>query len=84
MGYHFNIIEKDWYKRRTPRVALTPVAVSISDYKAEHNHMCTMQVTYEDGSVKELIARVIYNKLNHTWTVDGMSVAVKVTQELID
>jgi|GEM_PF-1834149 len=37
-------------------------------------------INYSDGSKKELIGRVIYNKLNDYWTVDGMEVAVRVIE----
>ncbi|WP_206484119.1 hypothetical protein [Thalassotalea sp. G2M2-11] len=55
-----------------------PVKVDIPDYQAIHNHFCTMNVEFSDGSLKSLIARVIYNKLTKEWTVDGMEVAVRV------
>ncbi len=79
--FTFTIIKKDWYKRRQPigRQAY-PVSVSIADYQATHNHFCNMIVHYNDDSEKSLIARVIYNKLKEQWTVDGMEVAVIVSE----
>ena len=78
----FQIIEKDWHKRRSPTTKLlNPVSVAIPDYQAEKNHICKMLVSYDDGSVKELIGRVIYNQINQYWTVDGMEVAVKVIEQ---
>ena len=78
----FEIITKDWYKRRRPEQdVIVPVSVVIPDYQSIANHMCKMHVTYSDGSVKSLISCVIYNKLTSQWTVDGMEVAVRVTQE---
>ena len=81
MNYQFTIIEKDWYKRRQPtQVDAKPIKVSISDYQPIHNQFCQMHVEFDDGSQKTLIARVIQNKITHEWTVDGMSVAVRVSE----
>lgn len=78
----FEIITKDWYKRRRPEEqAITPVSVTIPEYQAVANHMCKMYVTYSNGSVKPLISRVIFNKLTNQWTVDGMEIAVRVFEE---
>lgn len=78
----FKIIEKDWFKRRTPAAKQVKVKeVSIPDYKQEHNHFCDMLVEYEDGSREKYIARVVYNEYNDYWTVDGMHVAVRVIEE---
>jgi len=77
----FQIIPRDWYKRRRPDQAQPiPVSVQIPEYQALANHICKMLVSYSDGSKKELIGRVIYNKLKHYWTVDGMEVAVRVIE----
>lgn len=79
MAYNFDIIPRDWHKRRTPSLNLVqPVKVEIPDFQLNHNHICKMNVTYSDQSEKQLIGRVIYNKLTETWTVDGMELAVKV------
>lgn len=81
MGRMFQIIAKDWYKRRSPTGAeIKPVHVSIPDYKATHNHICNMIVTFSDRSTKTLIARVLFNELTNQWTVDGMEVAVTVIE----
>lgn len=78
----FEIIEKDWYKRRAPGIkAVIPISVEIPAYQETHNLMCDMVVTFNDGSKKTLLARVIQNKLTQVWTVDGMEVAVKVINE---
>lgn len=79
MTTSFEIIAKDWYKRRRPndKVAI-PISVNIPDFQPIKNHICNMEVHYDDGTSKTLIARVIYNQLNDYWTVDGMEVAVKV------
>lgn len=77
----FKIIEKNWYKRRTlTGKEIKPVHVAIPDYQAVHNHICNMIVSYSDDSLKNLIARVIYNSLTDKWTVDGMEVAVTVVE----
>ncbi|NMP32530.1 hypothetical protein HII17_13250 [Thalassotalea sp. M1531] len=81
MTFQFEIIERDWYKRRSPKEAIIkPVSVTIPDYTSTHNHMCKMHVVYSDKSEKSLIGRVIYNKLNDRWTVDGMELAVNVVE----
>lgn len=75
----FQIIAKDWYKRRRPDEGkVVPISVEIPDYQPIANHMCKMHVTFSDGTTKQLISRVIFNKLTQQWTVDGMEVAVKV------
>ena len=75
----FEIIEKDWFKRREPnKIKRKVLEVRIPDYKQEQNHFCDMFVTYDDGTEAKYIARVIYNKINDYWTVDGMHVSVKV------
>ncbi len=77
----FQIIPKDWYKRRTlTGQEIKPVHVAIPDYQAVHNHICNMIVSYSDESLKTLIARVLYNDLSQKWTVDGMEVAVHVIE----
>ncbi|MFD2166979.1 hypothetical protein ACFSJY_12010 [Thalassotalea euphylliae] len=79
MTYQFEIIPRDWYKRRSPSLPQRkPSQVSIDNFVLEHNHICHMQVQYDDGSQKTLIGRVIYNKLAERWTVDGMELAVNV------
>ena len=79
MAHQFQIIEQDWYKRRVPKGRqIKPVSVAIPDYSQQANHMCQMIVTYDDGSQKVLLARVIQNQITKAWTVDGMEVAVKV------
>ncbi|REL29315.1 hypothetical protein [Thalassotalea euphylliae] len=79
LNYTFKILARDWHKRRAPNLkTVEPVTVDIPNFKQEHNHMCTMIVTYSDNSTKELIARVIHNQLAKRWTVDGMELAVEV------
>jgi len=74
-------IKKDWFKRRAPdKIKKVFVSAEVPDYKQEHNHMCRMHVTYADGEVCSYISRVIYNKLNNTWIVDGMHVTVRVEE----
>ena len=82
MAVRFVIIEKDWYKRRSPNTNLViPIHVEIPDYQPLANHMCEMSVTYSDNSHKTLISRVLQNQITKAWTVDGMEVAVKVIEE---
>jgi len=81
MARMFQIIPKDWYKRRTVTgKQIKPVHVAIPDYQEVHNHICNMIVSYSDDSIKNLIARVLYNELTDKWTVDGMEVAVTVIE----
>lgn len=78
----FEIIPKDWYKRRSKTgEQVRAVHVEIPDYLATHNHICNMVVRYSDNTTKTLIARVIYNSLSEKWTVDGMEVSVVVVEE---
>lgn len=72
------IIEKSWYKRRRPEKELKAVDVVLENYIQEHNHLCDMHVTYEDGSKATYIARVIYNDMRDEWIADGMHVAVRL------
>ena len=82
MSKKFQIIAKDWYKRRKPTQD-NPIAVSVEipDYQQVANHLCAMDVMFDNGVRKTLIARVIYNKMKGYWTVDGMEVAVKVLED---
>ncbi|MEW6990948.1 hypothetical protein AADZ91_09700 [Colwelliaceae bacterium 6441] len=81
MARMFKIIPKDWYKRRNLiGKEIKPVHVAIPDYQEVHNHICNMIVSYNDDSLKTLIARVLYNDLTGKWTVDGMEVAVTVIE----
>lgn len=81
MNYKYQIIEKDWYKRRKPDTSnALPLTVKIPNFVKLANHMCKMEVTFDDGSTKELIARVIQNRITKQWTVDGMEVAVRVIE----
>jgi len=81
MARMFQIIPKDWYKRRTfMGKEVKAVHVAIPDYEAIHNHICNMIVSYSDDSLKTLIARVLYNDLTEKWTVDGMEVSVTVIE----
>lgn len=81
--YQFEIIKKDWQKRRKPDAnPIAPVSVVIPDFKKEKNHMCKMLVTFNDGTEKSLISRVIQNQITKVWTVDGMEVAVKLIEDV--
>lgn len=81
MARKFEIIEKEWYKRRTlTGKEIKPVHVAIPDYQPVHNYICNMIVSYSDDSLKTLISRVLYNELTGKWTVDGMEVSVTVIE----
>lgn len=77
-NYQFEIIHKDWAKRRKPTTEPNPVSVTIPDFKYVKHHTCTMEVTYDDGQVKSYLSRVLQNHITKEWKVDGMHVAVKV------
>lgn len=79
----YELIEKDWYKRRVPNVKSAPriIDISINDFEKTHNHMCKMLVEYDDGTTDSLVARVIQNQVTKKWTVDGMKVAVRVIED---
>lgn len=77
--YRFEIIPKNWSKRRTPVAEPKPVFVSIPDFQLLDQHFCTMQVSYEDGSQRQFYSRVIQNVITGQWTVDGMHVACRVS-----
>lgn len=72
------IIERSWFKRRLPKPEPKATSVELIDYRQEDNHFCTMIVSFDDGTTKSLIGRVIQNKIKGHWTVDGMEVAVIV------
>lgn len=76
----YELIEKDWYKRRVPSKQ-TPakiINVDVPDYEQKHNHMCSMVVEYDNGNIESLVARVIQNQITKEWTVDGMKVAIRI------
>lgn len=79
-SYQFEIINKSWVKRRRAGAEPQPVAVQIADFQKVKQHMCHMQVTYDDGSTQEYLARVLQNHITGVWTVDGMHVAVRVVE----
>lgn len=76
--YTFEIIPKNWAKRRKPIKTPQATCVEIPDFELVANHFCNMHVTYDDGSQKVFFSRVIQNHITHQWTVDGMHVSVKV------
>lgn len=74
----YTIIPKSWSKRRKLDTPLQISHIEFIDFKREHNHICKMQVFYDDGSEEILVSRVVYNEIKQHWTVDGMKVAVLV------
>jgi hypothetical protein len=76
--YTFELIHKDWAKRRKPKTEVKPIKVLIPDFELKEQHFCNMEVEYEDGTTKRYYSRVIKNHITHQWTVDGMHVAVRV------
>jgi hypothetical protein len=78
-SYQFEVINKNWSMRRKPTAEPKPISITIPDFKCIKNHTCTMNVTYDDGQVKQYYSRVLQNHITKEWKVDGMHVAVKVT-----
>lgn len=76
--YKFEIIHKDWTKRRKPTAQAKPLSVSIPNFKLLEQHFCNMEVEYDDGTITTYYSRVLKNHITGQWTVDGMHVAVKV------
>ncbi|MCV2885950.1 hypothetical protein OE749_14755 [Aestuariibacter sp. AA17] len=74
----FEIIPKNWTKRRKAKPEPRAVAVEIPEFVYEKNHQCIMYVTYDDGSTREYLGRVLQNPITGRWAVDGMHVAVRV------
>ena len=75
----YTIIEKSWSKRRKLDHSPTITNIEFIDFEKQHNHICKMRVFYEDQSVQTLISRVIYNPIKDHWSVDGMQVAVRLS-----
>ena len=76
--YTFEIIPKNWSKRRRFVPEPKPINVIIDDFSLRDNSYCNMHVEYDDGSHRDLLSRVIHNPHTDEWKVDGMHVAVKV------
>lgn len=71
-------MERDWFKRRTPKPKPKAISIEVENFKLESNHFCTMIVTYDDGVVKRYISRVVQNHITKEWAVDGMHEAARV------
>ena len=85
MGYKFELMERDWYKRRKPNDgAPSIVDFEVIAFEKTHNHLCEIKARFNDGQEKILISRVIYNQLTRSWTVDGMELAVKLIEKSED
>lgn len=74
----YQIIPKSWSKRRQLDSEKTIQHIQFIDFVKQHNHFCTMKITYSDYSEERLSSRVIYNEIKAHWTVDGMKVAVRL------
>lgn len=77
-NYQFELIPKNWAKRRRVKPEPQPVSVEIADFKLIEQHFCNMVVHYDDGSQQTYYSRVLRNAITGQWTVDGMHVAVRV------
>jgi len=75
----YEIINKSWSKRRKLDVEKEIVNIEFVDFLREHNHFCRMLVSYKDGTEDNLLSRVVFNDIKQHWTIDGMKVAVRLT-----
>ncbi|MCO7223460.1 hypothetical protein [Pleionea sp. CnH1-48] len=78
--FRFEVLPKDWFKRRKPVKSPNIIKVEVDDFKKQPNHFCRIRVYYDDDSEKSLIGRVLYNSIKEHWTVDGMEVAVRLIE----
>ncbi|WP_444995909.1 hypothetical protein [Aliikangiella sp. IMCC44359] len=76
----YEIITKSWSKRRKIDDEEVIKDIQLIDFKKEHNHFCKMLVIYQNKTEKILLARVIYNEIKQHWSVDGMSVAIRLLE----
>lgn len=77
----FKVIELDWQKRRMPGTKKKVKTFEVNNFKKERNHFCEIVLTYEDGTTKELVSRVVQNPVNGSWVVDGMHFAVRLIED---
>jgi hypothetical protein len=73
-----------WCKRRSPDKKNDIVSFEVIGFKKENNHMCHIEVKYENGDEKRYLARVIhkipkpfFTEQREKWLIDGMHVAVE-------
>jgi len=78
--YHFELIERNWYKRRYPIPDPDVVSFQVIDYKQEENYFCKVIFVYDNNTVKTMIGRVIQNKIKGHWTIDCMHHALLVSE----
>lgn len=82
----FQIQQLNWHKRRAATKQPEPVAVEIPDFQKTVNHMCQVQVQFDDGTTAILTGRIGQNPISGTWTVSaingqGQSVAARYLGE---
>lgn len=75
---NYEIMTKSWSKRRRLDKQKSVRHIEFIDFIQQHDHFCTMKVSYTDGSDESLISRVIFNDIKQHWTVDGMKIAVRL------
>ena len=76
----YEIITKSWSKRRKLDSQKSILKIEFLDFIKQHNHFCKMNVHYSDGTEESLISRVVYNEIKQHWSVDGMKVAVRLSE----
>ena len=81
---NYQVITKSWSKRRPVDSSKEVQSIQFIEFKKQHNHFCKMLVEYQNGAQETLISRVIFNEIKKHWTVDGMKVAVRLTDSLSD
>ncbi|GLP96855.1 hypothetical protein [Paraferrimonas sedimenticola] len=81
----FKINQLDWRKRRRPSQTLTPTRIECEDFQKIHNHFSKTWVSFNDGSHRQMIGRVVLNTVTQEWelnalSADGLSVAATLIE----
>ena len=76
----YEIIRKSWSKRRKLDTPKEVTDIQFTNFLKQHDHFCTMQVTYSNGENESLISRVIFNEIKRHWIIDGMKLAVRIIE----
>ena len=81
----FELQPLDWYKRRAPSKEPIALSAKVMGFEKVHNHKCQLRVRYDDHVERELIGRVLHNRLKDHWTINGLNangfvVSVKVIE----
>jgi len=69
----FEIRQLSWHKRRKPGQEIKPVSVAAPGFRKEVNHMCDVQVTFDNGETMTMKGRVLQNPVTGTWSVNAIN-----------